>query len=110
MPGGEEAPMGTDRDALRALAGQGIDLPAAVGICLPAAEEARPRRAMEGPSGGPGHGGAGVAVCAWPGAARTVWGKLDDAALVQRLTGLCHTVRAARGHGNTAKRVPEFPY
>src|SRR5437870_3967064 len=84
MPGGEEAPMGTDRDALRALAGQGIDLPAAV--------EALTRLAIETPSWGYGNSGTRFAVFPWPGAARTVWEKLEDAALVHRLTGACPSV------------------
>src|SRR5256886_6690682 len=84
MPGGEEAPMGTDRDALRALAGQGIDLPAAV--------EALTRLAIETPSWGYGNSGTRFAVFPWPGAARTVWEKVDDAALVHRLTGICPSV------------------
>src|SRR5437867_4548033 len=84
MPGGEEAPMGTDRDALRALAGQGIDLPAAV--------EALTRLAIETPSWGYGNSGTRFAVFPWPGAARTVWEKLEDAALVHRLTGICPSV------------------
>src|SRR5438094_310350 len=75
MPGGEEAPMGTDRDALRALAGQGIDLPAAV--------EALTRLAIETPSWGYGNSGTRFAVFPWPGAARTVWEKLEDAALAE---------------------------
>src|SRR5947209_9485141 len=84
MPGGEEAPMGTDRDALRALADQGIDLPAVV--------EALTRLAIETPSWGYGNSGTRFAVFPWPGAARTVWEKLEDAALVHRLTGICPSV------------------
>ena len=76
--------MGTDRDALRALAGQGIDLPAAV--------EALTRLAIETPSWGYGNSGTRFAVFPWPGAARTVWEKLEDAALVHRLTGICPSV------------------
>ena len=76
--------MGTDRDALRALAGQGIDLPAAV--------EALTRLAIETPSWGYGNSGTRFAVFPWPGAARTVWEKVDDAALVHRLTGICPSV------------------
>ncbi|HTE02794.1 MAG TPA: TIM barrel protein, partial [bacterium] len=76
--------MGTDRDALRALAGQEIDVPAAV--------EALTRLAIETPSWGYGNSGTRFAVFPWPGAARTVWEKVDDAALVHRLTGICPSV------------------
>src|SRR5207245_745 len=73
-----------DREPLRALAGQGIDLAAAV--------EALTRLAIETPSWGYGNSGTRFAVFPWPGAARTVWEKLEDAALVHRLTGICPSV------------------
>ena len=76
--------MATDRDALKALAEQGSDVPAAV--------TALTRLAIETPSWGYGNSGTRFAVFPWPGAARTVWEKVDDAALVHRLTGICPSV------------------
>src|SRR2546427_2858461 len=84
MPGGEDTPMATDRDALKALAEQGSDVPKAVAALT--------RLAIEQPSWGYGNSGTRFAVFPWPGAARTVWEKVDDAALVHRLTGICPSV------------------
>src|SRR2546428_9417737 len=84
MPGGEDTPMATDRDALKALAEQGSDVPTAVAALT--------RLAIETPSWGYGNSGTRFAVFPWPGAARTVWEKVDDAALVHRLTGICLSV------------------
>jgi L-rhamnose isomerase / sugar isomerase len=44
---------------------------------------------IETPSWGYGNSGTRFHVYPWPGAARTVWERLDDAALVHRLTGCC---------------------
>jgi L-rhamnose isomerase/sugar isomerase len=50
------------------------------------------RLQIETPSWGYGNMGTRFKVFPWPGAARTIWEKLDDAALVHRLTGVCPTV------------------
>ena len=47
---------------------------------------------IETPSWGYGNSGTRFHVFPWPGAARTVWQRIDDAALVQSLTGCCPTV------------------
>src|SRR5438034_683367 len=47
---------------------------------------------IETPSWGYGNSGTRFHVYPWPGAARTVWERIDDAALVHRLTGCCPTV------------------
>ena len=47
---------------------------------------------LETPSWGYGNSGTRFHVYPWPGAARTVWERLDDAALVHRLTGCCPSV------------------
>jgi len=47
---------------------------------------------LETPSWGYGNSGTRFHVFPWPGAARTVWERIDDAALVQRLTGCCPSV------------------
>jgi L-rhamnose isomerase/sugar isomerase len=44
---------------------------------------------IETPSWGYGNSGTRFHVYPWPGAARTVWERIDDAALVHRLTGCC---------------------
>lgn len=44
---------------------------------------------VETPSWGYGNSGTRFKVFAWPGAARTLFEKLDDAAMVQRVTGAC---------------------
>jgi L-rhamnose isomerase/sugar isomerase len=50
------------------------------------------RLAIETPSWGYGNAGTRFHVYPWPGAARTVWERIDDAALVHRLTGCCPSV------------------
>jgi L-rhamnose isomerase/sugar isomerase len=50
------------------------------------------RLEIETPSWGYGNSGTRFHVYPWPGAARTVWERIDDAALVHRLTGCCPTV------------------
>ena len=47
---------------------------------------------VETPSWGYGNSGTRFHVYPWPGAARDVWERIDDAALVHRLTGCCPTV------------------
>src|SRR5918999_658718 len=54
-------------------------------------EELR-RLEVETPSWGYGNSGTRFHVYPWPGAARNVWERIDDAALVHRLTGVCPTV------------------
>jgi L-rhamnose isomerase/sugar isomerase len=50
------------------------------------------RLEIETPSWGYGNSGTRFHVYPWPGAARTVWERLDDAALVHKLTGCCPSV------------------
>jgi L-rhamnose isomerase/sugar isomerase len=47
---------------------------------------------IETPSWGYGNAGTRFHVYPWPGAARTVWERIDDAAFVHRLTGCCPSV------------------
>jgi L-rhamnose isomerase/sugar isomerase len=47
---------------------------------------------IETPSWGFGNSGTRFHVYPWPGAARTVWERIADAALVHRLTGCCPSV------------------
>jgi L-rhamnose isomerase/sugar isomerase len=47
---------------------------------------------IETPSWGYGNSGTRFHVYPWPGAARTVWERIADAALVHRLTGCCPSV------------------
>jgi L-rhamnose isomerase/sugar isomerase len=68
----------------RQLADRGVDV-AAVRAALRALR-------LETPSWAYGDAGTRFKVFPWPGAARTVWEKLEDAALVHRLTGACPTV------------------
>jgi L-rhamnose isomerase / sugar isomerase len=50
------------------------------------------RLEIETPSWGYGNSGTRFHVYPWPGAARTVHERIDDAALVHRLTGACPSV------------------
>jgi L-rhamnose isomerase/sugar isomerase len=50
------------------------------------------RLEIETPSWGYGNSGTRFHVYPWPGAARTVWEKVTDAALVHELTGVCPSV------------------
>ena len=50
------------------------------------------RLEIETPSWGYGNSGTRFNVYPWPGAARTVWERVDDAALVHELTGCCPRV------------------
>src|SRR5262245_13662991 len=47
---------------------------------------------IETPSWGYGNSGTRFHVFPWPGAARNAWERIDDAALVHRLTGCCPSV------------------
>src|SRR5262245_31347503 len=47
---------------------------------------------IETPSWGYGNSGTRFHVYPWPGAARSVWERIDDASLVHRLTGCCPSV------------------
>jgi L-rhamnose isomerase/sugar isomerase len=47
---------------------------------------------IETPSWGYGNSGTRFHVFPWPGAARNVWERIDDAALVHQLTGCCPSV------------------
>jgi len=47
---------------------------------------------IETPSWGYGNSGTRFHVYPWPGAARTVWERIADAGLVNRLTGVCPSV------------------
>ncbi|MER3484697.1 MAG: L-rhamnose isomerase, partial [Chloroflexota bacterium] len=47
---------------------------------------------LETPSWAYGNSGTRFKVFAWPGAARNVWEKIADAAMVHRLTGVCPSV------------------
>ena len=47
---------------------------------------------IETPSWGYGNSGTRFHVYPWPGAARSIWERIDDAALVHRLTGCCPSV------------------
>lgn len=54
--------------------------------------EALRKLRIETPTWGYGNSGTRFHVYPWPGAARTVWERIDDAALVHRLTGCCPSV------------------
>ena len=64
----------------------------AQGIDLPAVEAALRAQHIETPSWGYANSGTRFKTFAWPGAARTTREKLDDAATVQRCTGIAPTV------------------
>lgn len=67
-----------------ALTGSGID--------VAAVKERLKAQAIETPSWGYGNSGTRFKVFPWPGAARNVYEKLDDAAYIHRLTGAAPTV------------------
>jgi L-rhamnose isomerase/sugar isomerase len=75
--------MGAD-GGLQALADRGVDLEAVMAALR--------GLQIETPSWGYGNTGTRFKVFPWPGAARTIWEKVDDAALVHRLTGVCPRV------------------
>ena len=59
------------------------------GIDVEAVLQAIREFTVETPSWGYGNSGTRFKVFAWPGAARTLFEKLEDAAMVQRVTGVC---------------------
>ncbi|MCD6290815.1 MAG: sugar isomerase, partial [Anaerolineae bacterium] len=61
------------------------------GIDLEAVKTALKAQRVETPSWGYGNSGTRFKVFPWPGAARNLWEKLEDAAHVHRLTGVCPT-------------------
>ena len=65
---------------------------AAAGVDVAAAKEKLKAQAIETPSWGYGNSGTRFKVFPWPGAARTVYEKLDDAAYIHRLSGAAPTV------------------
>ena len=62
------------------------------GIDVAAVKEKLKAQAIETPSWGYGNSGTRFKVFPWPGAARNVYEKLDDAAYIHRLTGAAPTV------------------
>ncbi len=62
------------------------------GVDVEAVRDALRAQRIETPSWWYGNSGTRFAVFPWPGAARTIWEKLEDAALVHRLTRVCPTV------------------
>ncbi|MDE2962417.1 MAG: sugar isomerase, partial [Acidobacteriota bacterium] len=62
------------------------------GIDVAAVKEKLKAQAIETPSWGYGNSGTRFKVFPWPGAARNVHEKLDDAAYIHRLTGAAPTV------------------
>ncbi len=65
---------------------------AARGVNLEAVKAALKTQRVETPSWGYGNSGTRFQTFAWPGAARTIYEKLADAAMVHRLTGICSTM------------------
>jgi len=65
---------------------------AAAGIDVASVKAKLAAQAIETPSWGYGNSGTRFKVFPWPGAPRTVYEKLDDAAYVHRLTGAAPTV------------------
>src|SRR3990172_3055526 len=64
----------------------------AQGIDVPAAKEALKKQHIETPSWGYANSGTRFKAFGWPGAATTTRQKLDDAAMVHKLTGIAPTV------------------
>ena len=62
------------------------------GIDVAAVTDKLKAQAIETPSWGYGNSGTRFKVFPWPGAARDVYEKLDDAAYIHRLTGAAPTV------------------
>ena len=65
---------------------------AADGIDVEAVKSALKRQHIETPSWGYANSGTRFKAFAWPGAATTTQQKLDDAAMVQKMTGVAPTV------------------
>ena len=80
--------MSTDDAAYQVLERRLVDR----GIDVAAVKAALRAQRVETPSWGYGNSGTRFKVFPWPGAARNVWEKLADAALVHRLTRVCPTV------------------
>ena len=59
------------------------------GLDVEAIKQALKLQRVETPSWGYGDSGTRFKTFAWPGAARDVWEKLADAAMVHKLTGIC---------------------
>jgi L-rhamnose isomerase / sugar isomerase len=64
----------------------------AQGVDLGAVKDALKQQRIETPSWGYANSGTRFKAFAWPGAARTTREKLDDAAMVQRMTGIAPSV------------------
>jgi L-rhamnose isomerase/sugar isomerase len=62
------------------------------GVDVEAVKAALKRQRIETPSWGYGNSGTRFKVFPWPGAARNIYEKLADAAVVHRFTGVCPTV------------------
>jgi L-rhamnose isomerase/sugar isomerase len=62
------------------------------GIDVSAVKAALKAQHIETPSWGYGNGGTRFAVFPWPGAARNIYEKLDDAAYIHKLTGVAPSV------------------
>ncbi len=58
------------------------------GIDLEAVKQKLKTQQIETPSWGYGNGGTRFKVFAWPGAARNIWEKIEDAAYIHQLTGV----------------------
>src|ERR1044071_1864234 len=65
---------------------------AAQGIDVAAVKQALKQQRIETPSWGYANSGARFKAFAWPGAATTTQEKLDDAAMVHKMTGIAPTV------------------
>ena len=65
---------------------------AARGVDIDAVKAALKAQRVETPSWGYGDSGTRFKTFAWPGAARNIYERLADAAVVHRLTGICPTV------------------
>ena len=72
--------------------GSSLDRPGDQGIDIGAVVTGLGDLRIETPSWGYGNSGTRFGVFPWPGAARTVYERIADAALVHRLTGACPTV------------------
>ena len=56
------------------------------------AQDTAKRSKSGAPAGGYGKGGTRFKVLSWPGAARNIYEKLDDAAYINKLTGVAPSV------------------
>ena len=78
--------------ALVSASGSSLERPGDQGIDIGAVVTGLGDLKIETPSWGYGNSGTRFGVFPWPGAARTVYERIADAALVHRLTGACPTV------------------